>query len=218
MTVTAFWITYQVASHHGHQPTVQLIELDEKFIDIEDILDHVFRQGFVESKYRPFVHWERKDGGLVKPSHTVVDLLEQGVGKTPETALKLVVEDIPTCLWFHYVYLHGHTPHPTATQRIKLNEHNFDSLAHVTNYIFKEGFVAAKYRSVVHWAQPCGKRIGENVCVNVLLLEGEGTEDKPLRLIIDEIPSCHAGHHHGIGHHPEHHHTGCHCHRCTLKL
>jgi len=210
MTVTEFWLTYQIASHHGHQPTVQLIELDEKFIDIEDILDHVFRQGFVESKYRPFVHWERKDGGLVKPSHTVVDLLEQGVGKTPETALKLVVEDIPTSLWFHYVYLHGHTPHPTATQRIKLNEHHFDTLAQVTNYIFREGFVAAKFRSVVHWAQPCGKRIGENVCVNVVLLEGEGTEEKPLRLIIDQIPSCHKGH--------IEHHTGCHCHHCTFKL
>jgi hypothetical protein len=57
----------------------------------------VFRQGFVESKYRPFVHWERKDGGHVKPSHTVVDLLEQGVGKTPETSLKLVIGEQYWC-------------------------------------------------------------------------------------------------------------------------
>jgi hypothetical protein len=43
MTVTTeFWLTYQVASHwhHSHPPTVQLIELDEKLVDIEDILDH----------------------------------------------------------------------------------------------------------------------------------------------------------------------------------
>jgi len=223
MTVTEFWVTYQLVSHrhHGHTPTVQLIELDEKFTDIEDILDHVFRQGYVEAKYRAFAHWERKDGGLVKPSHPVLDLLEHGVGKTPETALKLVVEDVPTCLWFSYVYLHGHTPHPAASQRIKLTEHNFESLAHLTNYIFKEGFVAPKFRSVVHWAQPCGKRVGENVCLNVLLLEGQGTEDKPLRLVIDELPTCpchsgHSGHWGGHSGHREGHsgHSGCH--RCTL--
>lgn len=42
MTITDFWVTYAMASHlhHSHTPTVQLIELDEKFTDIEDILDH----------------------------------------------------------------------------------------------------------------------------------------------------------------------------------
>jgi len=199
---TEFWVTYHFASHHhyDHTPTVQLLELDEKFSDIEDILDHVFRQGYVEAKFRPFAHWERKDGGHVKPSHSVLDLLEHNVGTTPETALKLVVEDVPTCLWISYVYLHGHSPHVHSSQRFKLNEHHFESVAHLTNYIFSQSFVAAKYRPTVHWTQHCGKRVAENVCLNVLLLEGQGTEEKPLRLVIDAISSCH---------------SGCHCHRCT---
>jgi hypothetical protein len=70
---------------------------------------------------------------------------------------------------------------------MRLTEHHFDTLGHLTNYIFSQGFVVPKYRSVVHWAQPCGKRVAENVCVNVLLLEGQGTEEKPLRLIIGMI-------------------------------
>jgi len=201
MIGTEFWLTYQLASRCAQVPTIQLTELDDKLCDLEDILDHVFRQGYVEAKYRPFTRWERKDGCVVKPSHPVLDLLDQGVGKTPETALRLVVEDIPTCLWFCYVYLHGHTPHPATTQRLKLKEHDFDRLAQITNYIFSQGYLAPKYRSVVHWALPCGKRVGENVCVNVLLLENQGSEDKPLRLVIDAIPSC-----------P----SGCRCHRCTL--
>jgi len=201
MTGTEFWITYQLASRCTQAPTIQLIELDEKLFDLEDILDYVFRQGYLEAKLRPFTYWERKDGSKVKASYPVLDLLEEGVGKTPESALKLLVEDVPTCLWFSYVYLHGHKPHSAATQRIKLTEHKFERLANLTNYIFCQGFLAPKYRSVVHWTQPCGKRVGENTCLNLLLLEGEGSEDKPLRLIIDAVPSCH---------------TGCRCHRCTF--
>jgi len=206
MTATEFWLTYQLASRCKQEPTVQLIELDEKFLDVEDILDHVFRQGYVEPKLRPCARWERQDGQRVKACHLVEDLLEHGVGKTPETALKLVVDDVPTVLWFKYVYLHGHghhTSHLGATQRIKLSEDpvKFERLANITNYIFDQGFLAAKFRSVVHWEKSCGSRIGENVCVNVLLLEGQGgCEDKPLRLVIDPTPSCH---------------VGCHCHRCT---
>ena len=172
----------------------------------------VFRQGYVEARYRPLTRWERKDGQKVKVSQPVEDLLKQGVGKTPESALKLVVgqytscqricpvsltirsfeDDMPTSFWFRYVYLHGHmTSHPAVIQRIKLNEHpglKFDRLAHVTNYIFCQGFLAAKLRPVVHWEKACGIRVEENVCVNIVLMEGEGTcEDKPLRLVVGRI-------------------------------
>lgn len=98
-------------------------------------------------------------------------------------------EDIPTTLWFTYVYLHSHTSQPAATQRIKLNEYpaKFELLAHVSNYIFEQGFLVPKLRSAVHWEKSCGSRVGENVCVNTLLLEGQGTcEDKPLKLIISK--------------------------------
>ena len=40
MTVTEFWLTYQLASRCALAPTVQLIELNEKYTDLEDILDH----------------------------------------------------------------------------------------------------------------------------------------------------------------------------------
>lgn len=40
MTGAEFWLSYQLASRCGQAPTVQLIELDEKLLDLEDILDH----------------------------------------------------------------------------------------------------------------------------------------------------------------------------------
>lgn len=40
MTGTEFWLTYQLASRCAYPPTVQLIELNEKFCDLEDILDY----------------------------------------------------------------------------------------------------------------------------------------------------------------------------------
>ena len=53
---------------------------------------NIGNHGYVEAKYRPFAHWhwERKDGGIIKPSHPVLELFEYGVGKTPETALKVL--------------------------------------------------------------------------------------------------------------------------------
>lgn len=51
----------------------------------------VFRQGFVEARYRPVSTWVRKDGAPVRPSDVVDELLKQGVGKCAETAIKLVV-------------------------------------------------------------------------------------------------------------------------------
>ncbi|KAF8799367.1 hypothetical protein BYT27DRAFT_7176440 [Phlegmacium glaucopus] len=208
MTGTEFWLAYQLASRSNQAPTTQLIELEfqnHKLFDLEDVLDYVFHQGYVEARYRPFTRWERKDAQKVKVSQPVEDLLKQGVGKTPENALKLVVDDMPTSFWFSYVYLHGHAAsHPAVIQRVKLNEHpaKFERLAHITNYIFGQGFLAAKLRPVVHWEKACGARVEENVCVNILLMEGQATcEEKPLRLVIDAAPSCF---------------LGCHCHRCTL--
>ena len=119
MTVNAeLWLTYQLASraHLKTPSTTQLIELEfqnHKLVDLEDVLDHgifipkrvsrsltnlandlvVFRQGFVEAKYRPATWWEKKDGQKVKGGLCVDDLLQQGVGRCPETALKLVVRE-----------------------------------------------------------------------------------------------------------------------------
>jgi hypothetical protein len=40
MTATEFWLAYQLASRSYQAPTVQLVELGEKLLDLEDILDH----------------------------------------------------------------------------------------------------------------------------------------------------------------------------------
>lgn len=96
MTHTELWLTYVLASRviSGKSSTAQLIELDyqnQKLVDLEDVLEHVFRQGYVEAKHRPSSWWQRGDGQKVKGSHVVEELLEQGIGKCQQTALRLVV-------------------------------------------------------------------------------------------------------------------------------
>lgn len=118
MVNAELWLTYQLASraHLKTPSTTQLIELEfqnQKLVDLEDVLDHgtfiletvsrsltdlvdgivVFRQGFIEGKYRPATWWEKKDGQKVKGSLCVDDLLQQGVGRCSETALKLIVRE-----------------------------------------------------------------------------------------------------------------------------
>ena len=60
-------------------------------------------------------------------------------------------------------------------------------LAHVTNHIFSEGFLACKLRSKVYWEGVCGKRVEEHLDLVDLLTSGEGvSEEKTLRLIIGQ--------------------------------
>lgn len=40
MTGTELWLTYHLASRSSQVPTVQLIEIDEKLFDLEDVLCH----------------------------------------------------------------------------------------------------------------------------------------------------------------------------------
>ncbi|KAF8073986.1 hypothetical protein FPV67DRAFT_1666729 [Lyophyllum atratum] len=199
MTGAELWLTYQLASrlHLKNASTTQLIELefqDHKLADLEDVLEHVFRQGFVEPQHRPSTWWEKKDGQKVKASHSVEELLHQGVGRCPESALKLVVQDVPAALWFKCVYLHNASA-PVVAQRVKLaaseTQGRMEMFANVTNHVFKEGFLAAKLRPVVHWEDACGKKIEEHARVNDVLAWGEGIcEDKPLRLIIGAFVSA----------------------------
>jgi len=86
--------------------TAQLIEIsdDAQLFDLEDVLDHIFLQGFV-SKWRTVVWLEDRYSVRLKTSRTVKDLLVHGAGNTPETALRLVISDsadIPLALWVHY--------------------------------------------------------------------------------------------------------------------
>ena len=98
------------------------------------------------------------------------------------------IADIPTALWFSYVYVHNHCAQPVA-QRLKMDSAEFkcEKLAHLTHHIFSNGFLPAKLRCFVHWELPCGKILQEHSSVVELLESGEGAcEDKPLRLIIGQ--------------------------------
>ncbi|KAF9013141.1 hypothetical protein BDQ17DRAFT_1342838, partial [Cyathus striatus] len=103
-----------------------LIELacqNEKLVDLEDVLEHGVSSsfGYVEAKHRPKT-W-------VKGSFGVEELLQCGVGKCVESALKLIfnkilmrnaTEDVPTHLWFQYVY-----PNPNPRGK-RIQEHGFE--------------------------------------------------------------------------------------------
>ncbi|KDQ62702.1 hypothetical protein JAAARDRAFT_54605 [Jaapia argillacea MUCL 33604] len=193
MTASELWLTYHQASRAHSPATSQLIELEfqnHKLADLEDVLDYVFAQGFVDPKHRPVSWWEKCDGVKVKGSQCIEELLIQGAGKTQETALKLVIADRIPAIWFSYVYLHNPGPQ-VVSQRIKLDSplHKFDKLAHLTNHIFNQGYLPPKFRTLVHWEGVCGKKIEEHIAVEHLLCSGEGIcEEKALRLVIDHHP------------------------------
>ncbi|KAF7986974.1 hypothetical protein HWV62_31 [Athelia sp. TMB] len=191
MVYTELWLTYNLVSRvsSGKQPTAQLIELDSfqgsKLLDLEDVLEHVFRQGYVEAKYRPATWWERTDGVKVKGHHGVEELLNLGHGKCQDSALKLMIEDIHPALWFTYVHLHNAAA-PVVTQRVKFHaDLRLEKVAHLTNHIFNQGYLAPRLRSCVSWQGVCGKKIQEHASVQELLSWGEGaSEEKAIRLII----------------------------------
>lgn len=94
MTATEIWLTYHQTSRAGRPSTAQLIDLashGHKLTDLEDVLDHIFAEGYVESKFRPVSYWEKTNGEKVKGGLCVEDLLQQGVGKCEETALRLII-------------------------------------------------------------------------------------------------------------------------------
>ncbi|KAF8651965.1 hypothetical protein AX16_004608 [Volvariella volvacea WC 439] len=187
-----FWLTYHLASRAHLPPTSQLIELEfqnRKLVDLEDVLDHVFRQGFVEPKHRPATWWEKKDGAKLKSSQLIDELLKQGIGRTQECALKLVVEDAPTVFWFQYIHAENPTA-PAVTQRIKLNclPVKLERIAHLTNHIFAQGYLSSHVRPIVHWERSSGKTVDETTYLAEVLSWGEGvSEDKPLRLVIGDV-------------------------------
>ena len=87
------WITYHQVSRKHKQVTAQLIDVGEgsQLFDLEDVLDHIFREDFVDPKWRSVVWWEDCAGSRLKASDTVHDLLARGAGGTPGTALRLII-------------------------------------------------------------------------------------------------------------------------------
>ncbi|KAH9986249.1 hypothetical protein BJV77DRAFT_1071088 [Russula vinacea] len=182
------WITYHQASRSHKQVTAQLVDVSDaaQLFDLEDVLDYVFQQGFVDPKWRSVTWWEDCSALRLKSSSTVQDLLARGAGSTPETSLHLIVADVPQAIWIHYEYVHAVHTH-TATQRIRLDLPHFkcERLAHITNHIFAKGYLPSNTRSLVSWKGACGKHIEESTKVEDVLTWGEGhCEGKPLRLVI----------------------------------
>jgi hypothetical protein len=97
------WITYHQASRAQRAVTAQLIDVAD-MLDLEDVLDHVFQQGFVDPKWRSVSWWEECTSTRLKASHAVQDLLARGVGNTPATALRLI---IGMCRFLFYFILSG---------------------------------------------------------------------------------------------------------------
>jgi len=183
------WITYHQASRTHKPVTAQLIDVSNAahLFDLEDVLDHVFQQGFVDAKWRSVSYWEDCTSLRLKATTTVQDLLARGAGSSPETSLHLIIADAPLAIWVHYQYVHCGHPH-TATQRIRLDVPHFkcERLAHLTNHIFAKGYLPCKARSLVSWKAACGKHIEESVKVEEVFSWGEGLcESKPLCLVID---------------------------------
>ena len=87
------WITYHQASRSHKQVTAQLVDVSDaaQLFDLEDVLDYVFQQGFVDPKWRSVTWWEDCSALRLKSSSTVQDLLARGAGSTPETSLHLIV-------------------------------------------------------------------------------------------------------------------------------
>ena len=87
------WIAYHQASRTHKQVTAQLLNVGDVTLlfDLEDVLDYVFQQGFVDAKWRSVTWWEDSTSVRLKVSTTVQDLLARGAGSTPETALHLII-------------------------------------------------------------------------------------------------------------------------------
>jgi hypothetical protein len=75
------------------QVTAQLIDVSDaaQLFDLEDVLDYIFQQGFVDPKWRSVAWWEECTFVRLKASHAVQELLARGAGSTPASALRLVI-------------------------------------------------------------------------------------------------------------------------------
>ncbi|KIK92569.1 hypothetical protein PAXRUDRAFT_147010 [Paxillus rubicundulus Ve08.2h10] len=192
MTHNELWLTYHQVSRCNKPVTAQLIELEfqnHRLLDLEDVLEHLFRQGFIEAKHRPVSFWENHEGHRVQGGHSVEELLKNGSGKCPQTALRLVIADSLPVVWFSYHYLHRASA-PVVVQRVRLDavETKFKLVAQLTNHIFHSGYLPAHLRTKVYWKGSCGRNVEEHERLQDLLEAGDGTcETSCLRLNIGRL-------------------------------
>jgi hypothetical protein len=94
MTQNELWLTYHQASRYNKPVTAQLVELEfqnQKLTDLEDLLEHLFRQGFIEAQHRSLSYWENHSGQRLNAGHALEELLKEGAGKCPQSALRLII-------------------------------------------------------------------------------------------------------------------------------
>jgi hypothetical protein len=89
------WLSYHQASRAGKPATAQLVELERhdrpRLLDLADVLEHVFSNGFVDAKFRTVCWIEAPDGTAIPASRTVADIHAMGHGRGPEHPLRLVI-------------------------------------------------------------------------------------------------------------------------------
>jgi len=94
MTHNELWLTYHQVSRTNKPVTAQLVELEfqnQKLTDLEDVLEHLFCQGFIEAQHRSLSYWENHSGQRLNASRVLEELLNEGAGRCPQSALRLVI-------------------------------------------------------------------------------------------------------------------------------
>ena len=94
--------------------------------------------------------------------------------------------DAPAAIWFSYHYLHKPSA-PVVSQRVKLDapDVKLELIAHLTNHIFANGYLAPSLRTKVYWQATCDRRVEEHEQLEPLLEAGHGVNESAcLRLVI----------------------------------
>ncbi|KAF8651954.1 hypothetical protein AX16_004597 [Volvariella volvacea WC 439] len=190
-----FWITYFLPHTPPRSELIDLHEHDPPLDQLEDLRDLIIRREVINPEFGLLCRWRTKDGKEMKPTQSIEALLEDGIGTTEETALRLIVEfaphpHIPNYIWIKLVY----TTNPAADvvpKRIYLSSLPGPSqavpeksrmLAHLTAYIFNNGYLKWSFLPFVSWKRKHGDTIKESTPITDILLSGEG--------ICDESPLC----------------------------
>jgi hypothetical protein len=158
----------------------------------EDVRSTFFKSHFssrtLDSRWTVQIWW------LYGPSQRCVDNKSPGSPERRGRQLVRLVRAQRHTVDQHSLY-RQRAWHPTRKTLAQKHPHRFhlslpqmkccDRLAHITNYIFAQGYLPCRAGSMVSWKGACEKHIEESVKVEDVLSWGEGVcEEKPHRLVI----------------------------------
>jgi hypothetical protein len=92
--IPALWFSYAYTHGPKEKAVTQRIKfanLAHKPERLAHITNHIFSQGFVESKWRPVVHWQAVCGKRVEEHTKIEELLWRGEGDNEDKPLRLVI-------------------------------------------------------------------------------------------------------------------------------